>query len=108
MNRAALIAATILSCGLPLAAQTPAPTPPAPTAKPGAAPRAKTPRPPRTPMGWPMVDMGDLEWKLDALRDLDRDVTMPPMPPMPMIPDMPDMADMEFELAPLANMVKDL
>src|SRR2546423_628749 len=108
MNRAALIAATILCCALPLAAQNPAPTtPPAPTAKPGAAPRAKTPRPPRTPTEWPLVDMGDLEWKLDALRDLDLDVTMPPMPPMPMIPDMPDVADMEFELAPLANMDMD-
>ena len=108
MNRATLIAATILCCALPLAAQNPAPTtPPAPTAKPGAAPRAKTPRPPRTPTEWPLVDMGDLEWKLDALRDLDLDVTMPPMPPMPMIPDMPDVADMEFELAPLANMDMD-
>jgi HEAT repeat protein len=104
MNRAALLAATILCCALPLAAQNPAPTAPAPKAKPGVAPRAKTPRPPRTPAEWPMIDMGDMEWKLDALRDLDLNVPMPPMPPMPV---MPDMADMEFELAPLANMDMD-
>ena len=101
MNRAALLTATILCCALPLAAQNPAPTPPPSKAKPGAAPRAKT-RPPRKPSEWQLGGMDDLEWKLDALRDLDG--AMPAMPPMPMLPEMPDM---EYELAPLANMNMD-
>jgi HEAT repeat protein len=54
-----------------------------------------------------MGDMDDMEWKLDALRDLDLDVVIPPMPPMPPMALMPEMPDMEYELAPLANMDMD-
>jgi len=99
MTRATFFSA-VFCCALPLVAQNPAPTPPPapPTKTVKPAPRAKTPRPP-LPGEWPSVDFGDLEGRLDALKDLPMILDVPDWTDMPDVPDLPDL---EFELAPLA------
>ena len=97
MTRATFIAAVVFYCALPLTAQnpTPAPAPAAPAQKVKPSPRAQTPRPPLPPE-WPS-DFGDLEFRLDALHDLDMPLDFPPMPPIP------EVWDMDVTIAPFPD-----
>src|SRR5689334_1521646 len=96
------LAVTALSSGAqnPTPEPTPAPPPPPSTevipVKPTPAPRAKRPAAP--PKIWQSGDLMDLEYRLDALKDLDFDLVTPAMPPLPPQP----MFDLDLDFAPAA------
>src|SRR6266576_6597669 len=60
----------------------PAPVPPSPEVKPAQpTPSPKARRTPVVPQVWQSDDLTDLQFKLDALKDLDFDLMTPPIPP---------------------------
>src|SRR5947207_8572274 len=103
MIRATFIAVALAVGSLSSEAQNPTPAPepvpPSPKEKPAQptpVPRAK--RAPVLPGIWQSDDLTDLQFKLDALRDLDFNLVTPPIPPMSPMPPL----DMDFDLAPPA------
>ena len=103
MIRATFIAVSLGICAISSEAQnpTPAPTPPAPVAKPSVvqptpAPRAK--RAPVAPPEWPSVDLSDLDAQLDALRDMKIDMDLAPPGRLNIDPSFD--VDMDFAFTP--------
>ena len=103
MIRATFIAVALAVCALPSEAQNPtpapAPTPPSPEVKPAQpTPSPKAKRAPVLPRAWQRDNLTDLQFKLDALTDMDFDLVMPPIPPVPPLMDI----DLDFAPAALA------
>ncbi|HYS68863.1 MAG TPA: hypothetical protein VEM14_01375, partial [Gemmatimonadaceae bacterium] len=101
MIRATLIAVALAVGALSSEAQnpTPAPTPVPPSgevkpAQPTPSPKAR--RTPVVPKVWQSDDLTDLQFKLDALKDLDFDLVTPPIPPIPPV------MDFDIDMAPAA------
>ncbi len=107
MIRATLIAAAVAVCALSSGAQNP--TPPAPIPPP---PLVSQPVTPIAPAPWvtpipplpselPLLDMSDLEERLDALKDMQMDLRMPPLGEMDL--QMPLLGEMDLRMPPMPD-----
>jgi len=130
MIRATLFTIALGVCTVSSSAQIPEPTP-APTPRPPVttkperrpkpAPRVRPALPPEMPEVWEMPefpalpalpDFSDLGPRLDALKDMQMDLLMPPMPPMPDMdfetPMALDMDDLEFRMQDMTRAFDDM
>ena len=104
MIRATLIAVALAVGALSSEAQNPTPAPAPVPAPPEVKPTQPTPSPKAkrapvvrvAPKVWQSDDLIDLQFKLDALKDLDFDLVTPPIPPIP------PLMDIDIDLAPAA------
>src|SRR5437868_6618105 len=100
MIRATLIAVALAVGALSSEAQNPtpapAPVPPSGEVKPAQPTPSPKARRPVVPKVWQSDDLTDLQFRLDAMKDLDFDLVTPPIPPIPPV------MDIDIDMAPAA------